>query len=357
MKILAIHSQLDDNPNRHSGIDMWRVYWPLEELKKHVDWQIDYRRTFIPDTYQSPEDFTEDELENVAKGLGEYDIIFSSYQPSPFVFSLLKIVQKRYGTKYVLDDDDDVYNIEPDNPFWLKSQPEDAYYMQRMIELADYVTTTNKHLKERYQEKSKAKIFVLPNFIPEAYKNTAPKDTDKINIVYFGGAGHYPDLHDTGALDAIRKVMNRHKNVHFTTIGVPIDGYIPVKRKHERDSTNVDTWVNKVFPSLNADIAIGPLRPTPFSKGKSNIKWQESTRLGAAFVATDIAPYAELPNYCLLKVENTQSAWEEAIEKLVVDIDYRKRLVQDAQAELEKNWKLENNWQLYKEMFEKVKED
>ena len=64
MKILAIHNIVKGNENKMSMVDMWRIYRPMEELKKHVDWQIDYEESFIPGIakYKDREEFTEEEL-------------------------------------------------------------------------------------------------------------------------------------------------------------------------------------------------------------------------------------------------------------------------------------------------------
>lgn len=360
MKILAINSWSNTDLSKHSPIDFWRIQSPLEELKKHVDWQIDYQPVFLPgaDEFTSPDDFDEAALDHAAEQLGSYDIIISSYQPSPFVFSLLQIVNKRYGTKYILDDDDDVYNIEPDSLYWKTASREDAAAMQRMIELNDYVTTTTKSLQQTYEahkaSKGKGKVFLLPNYISDAYKNDQPKDGQRINIGYFGGAGHYHDLHETGVLPALEKLMHEHKDVHFTTVGIPVDYYLPKQRYHELESGNVHVWLESLYPSLNFDIVIAPLRQTAFSEGKSNIKWQEATRLGAAFVASNVGPYRSLEPSTARLTANTTDDWYHNL-KQVLDSDFRKNQVLNAQYELLTKWRMEDNWPKYQQLFEQVK--
>lgn len=356
MKILAIHSIGVEDKKRESAIDFWRVFSPLQELKKHVDWQIDYQPTFLPgsEEYSSPEDFDEVSLEQAAARLGQYDIIFSSYQPNPFVFSLLQSVKKRYGTKYILDDDDDVFSIEPDNPFWMKANQTDVEYMQQMIRLSDYICTTTKPLASMYEYQSKAKVFTIPNYISERYQNDVPKDSERINIGYFGGAAHYNDLHETNILPALEKLMHENKNIHFTTVGVPLDGYLPRARVHHIEAGNIDTWLNTIYPSLNFDICIAPLRVSTFSEGKSNIKWQEATRMGAAFVGSNVGPYRVLDKKTALTANNVQADWYIALSK-ALDPTKRRKLVENAQAELADNWTMENNWEAYKKMFETVK--
>lgn len=356
MKILAINSWSNPDNAKHSPIDAWRIHWPLEELKKHVDWQIDYLPVFLPgaDEYTSPDDFDEQALEKAAKDLGEYDIIISSYQPSPFVFALLEMVKRKYGTKYILDEDDDVYNIPADDISRRNLSDKDIRYMQRMVELADFVVVTTEQLKTSYQQASThAKVFVIPNYISDAYQNDKPKDGNIVNIGYFGGAGHYYDLHETQLLPALEKLMHTYKNVHFTTVGIPLDAYLPKARTHHIEGSNVHVWLDNTYKSLNFDICLAPLRRNLFNEAKSNIKWQEATRMGAAVVASNIGPYRDVEPSAISLVNNTSEDWYDKLEALISP-EKRQKQVLNAQYEVEAKWKLEDNWTKYKQLFETV---
>lgn len=356
MKILAINSWSNPDNAKHSAIDFWRIHSPLEELKKHVDWQIDYLPTFLPgaDEFTSPDDFDEAALEKAAKDLGEYDIIISSYQPSPFVFALLQMVKKRYGTKYILDEDDDIYNIPSDDPVRVKMQEQDIRYMQRMVELADFVCVATPQLRKSYQLASThAKTFIIPNYLPDAYRNAKPKDEGIVNIGYFGGSSHYLDLHETNILPALEKLMHTYKNVHFTTVGIALDTYLPKARTHHIDSGNIHIWLDNIFPSLNFDIAIAPLRRNLFNEAKSNIKWQEATAMAAAFVGSNIGPYRDLDPTVALLANNTAEDWYDKLERLM-DATKRRKLALNAQYDLLTKWRLHDHWQAYKAMFESV---
>ena len=83
MKILAVHSYLGDNDKTKSAVDGWRIKRPLDELRKHVDWQIDEQPTFIKgiEKYKNAKEFTEEEMERAFKNICKYDIVFSSYHP------------------------------------------------------------------------------------------------------------------------------------------------------------------------------------------------------------------------------------------------------------------------------------
>jgi hypothetical protein len=356
LKILAINSWSNPDLSKHSPIDFWRIHSPLEELKKHVDWQIDYLPTFLPgaDEFTSPDDFDEAALEKAAKQLGEYDIIISSYQPSPFVFSLLQVVKKHYGTKYILDEDDDVYNIPSDDISRRNLKEQDIQYMQRMVELSDFVCVTTDRLRKSYEDRGgKARLFVIPNYFPDDYHNDKPKDGNRINIGYFGGAGHYQDLHETQILPALEKLMHAYRDVHFTTVGIPLDDYLPKSRIHHIDSGNIHVWLDNIYPSLNFDIVIAPLRSNLFNEAKSNIKWQEATGMGAAFVASDIGPYRDLDPATALLTRNTSEDWYDHLERLVTP-EKRHALAALAEAELDTKWLLADHLQAYQDMFEIV---
>lgn len=357
MKILAIHHIDGKIPKVESAIDIWRVWRPIEELKKHVDWQIDYQPTLIKDIekYANEEEFTKHGVETAGKHLGQYDIVFSSYFTERTHMALLHAVNKQYGTKFILDQDDDLFNVDPENPFWIAAGEQGAADLRQIARLANYISTTTPILAKRLAENSKvnAKVFTIPNYISDSYKHEPVDNGDKIVIGYFGGASHYQDLHETGLLPALEKLMHKHKNVYFKSVGQPIDYYLPRGRLEYVDVAKGRKWIDELFPKLNFDIALGPLRQTLFSISKSNIKWQESTRMGAAFIGSRVGPYGSLKDGTASLVDNTEESWYEALEKMVTDTAFRKKTLKNAQKELE-SWRLEDHWQEYKQMFEDV---
>lgn len=361
MKILAVHSALNKNPNSQSGVDMWRIYRPLRELAKHVDWQIDHQPTFIPgfEKYKDLKEFTQEELEKAFKKICEYDIVFSSYHADPAAFSLLQVASTR-GTKFIMDCDDDMFAINPDNPYWMKMNDEQTYQMQRMIAHNLWMSTTTETLKKSFVPwrketgKDDDSVFVMPNFIPDDYKHPEFDNSPYTIIGYFGGSSHYDDLHETGVLRAIEKLMHENKKVKFKIVGMIAEHYTPRARTIKEEGARGSGWIKKVFPKLKLDISIGPLNDNLFNAGKSNIKWQESTRMGSAFVASRVGPYKTLSSKVAVTVPNTEEAWYNALKKLVNNKQKRYDMVKQAQKELDEKWRLEKNWQKYKEMFECV---
>ena len=359
MKILGIHSVGwdKDSNQKESGVDIWRVWRPLEELKKHTDWQIDYQPTFIfdIDKYKHTKEFTEEELELAAKQLGKYDIIFTSYHPEPTAFALMEVVEKRYGTKLIIDADDDLFGVAPHNPIWTIIGHKEMFLLQRILKTSKYITTTTSQLKDKFQERSEVDsvVKVLPNYISDSYQHPPVDNGDKIVIGYFGGSSHYVDIHETKLLPAAQKLMHKYKNVYFKCVGQPVDYYLPRQRVSVQEAVRGRKWVTDLFPTLNMDIVVAPLEDSIFNQGKSDIKWQEATRAGAAFVGSDIGPYARLDDNVAIKVNNTEEGWYDALEGLVVDKQKHQKLIETARKELE-NRRLEDHWIEYKEFFEEV---
>lgn len=364
MRILAVHSALSQDVNKQSQVDHWRVYRPMRELAKHTDWQIDHQPTFIPgfEKYNSLEEFTNEEMEKALSTIGRYDVVFSSYQSDIAAYLLLKIAKDRYGTQQVMDIDDDMFAINEDNPYWMKMNDELTWRMQVMIRENAWLSTTTEYLAERFRERrrqdalkhSDNTVFVLPNCISDDFQHPEFDNEPDVVIGYCGGSSHYADAHETGVIDAVRKLMHEHKNLRFRAIAMPIDGYLPRARYEFVDGKRGTDFLTEIFPNMKLDIAIAPLLDNTFNKGKSDIKWQESTRAGAVIVATDLEPYQDIPKSCITFTENGQDSWYKALKPLVESKAKRQKQLAAARKELESR-RLEVNWQMYKDMFEKVK--
>lgn len=362
MKILGVGSHLLKDHNKQSQVDHWRIGRPLAELRKHTDWQIDEQVTYIPgfEKYSSLEDFTNEELEKALIKLGEYDVVFSSYHADIAGYLLLRMAREKFGTQFVLDCDDDMFAINEDNPYWAKMDDEKTWRMQVMIRENSWISTTTPFLAEEFRKRRRKDqlkhaddtVFINPNCISDVYKHPEFDNGDKIVIGYFGGSSHLGDLHETGILKAVQRLMHENKNVYFKALGIPIDDYLPRGRYEFIQGQRGTRWTDFLFPTLKIDIALAPLLPNTFNRGKSDIKWQESTRAGAAVVATDIEPYQAIPDNAIMRLPNTEDAWYQGLKKLL-DKKVRQEQVKNAREHLATRT-LEKKWPMYKEMFERV---
>lgn len=270
---------------------------------------------------------------------------------------MLKVLEEKYGVQYIMDIDDDMFSINPDNPFWQKMTDEKCYWMQCMIRDNTWISTTTPELAKVFRDRRdqpEDSVFINPNYITDDYKQNSFDNGDKIVIGYFGGSSHYADIHETGMVEAMQKIMHENKNVYFKAVGMPIESYLPRKRYSFVEGKRFNGWMNDIYPNLAMDIALGPLKHDLFNQGKSNIKWQEATRAGALFVGSNYGPYKDLGGKAVLVDENTPEAWYKALKRAIEDTEYRKSIIKVAQDDLKSNWRIEDNWQQYKTMFETV---
>lgn len=366
MKILAIHSVRDKNPGI-AGVDMWRIFRPIREIARHrPDWQIDHQPTIIKqlEKYKDEKDFTNDELDKAFQNLCKYDIVFTSYHADRAAYALLGLANEKAGVQIVLDNDDDIFTINEDNPYWATMDDRKTWWLQVMARHTRWLTTTNDHLAEEFRKRRRQPpdnhpddtTFVIPNYISDDWQHPEFDNGDSVVIGYFGGSSHEQDLSRTGAIDAAAKLMHENKNIRFRAFGMPISKYLPRGRYEFVPGKRGWGWIKELFPTLNMDIAIAPLHDNPFNYGKSNIKWQEATRAGAAVVASNIGPYASLKPATAVLVQNRTDEWYKALKRLVDDVEGRKKLVANAKKELALNWRLEDHWQDLAAVFERAYE-
>lgn len=366
MKILAIHSVRDNNPGI-AGVDMWRIYRPIREIQKHTDWEIASQPTIIPqiEKYKHRKEFTNEELQKAFDFLSQYDIVFTSYHADRAQFSLLGVVSEKAGTQIVLDNDDNIFSINEHNPYWATMTDEKTWWLQVMARANKYLTTTTEELATEFRKRRalppdnhpEDTTFVIPNYISDDWQHPEFDNGDEIVIGYFGGSSHGRDLGETGVIKAVEKLMHENKNIRFKAVGMPIDDYLPRNRYTFVEGKRGWGWIKELFPNLKIDIALGPLEDNVFNHGKSNIKWQEATRARAAFVCSDVGPYAKLPDGVATKVNNTEDEWYEALKELVENKQKRKQQLKRAEEELQANWRLEDHWEGLAKVFERVQKE
>jgi glycosyltransferase involved in cell wall biosynthesis len=372
MKVLAIltHSLRPDKPNFISGVDFWRIWRPMLELQKQTDWQIDIRYKWVED-----EENPDKELEEIGN---TYDILFTSYIRNPIAFAYAKVLTNKFKIKHIMDVDDDVIDIPPDNPA-RQVIPEGSmehFALMHSVRDVDYITTTNELLANTYRKfrqqpakgletKDPTSVFVAKNYIDTSFYPTIKpkKPTDVVRIGYMGSAHHHDDLHETGFFDAIRYILKKHKNVEFTTVGMPL--LVPEKDykvwKHKRyipqEPKSPNEGWDKLFAEQDLDIVVAPLEDKPFNHRKSNIKMQEAGLSGACFVASNVTPYREsvIGGRTGVLTANTRNSWINTLTDLIEDPKKRQELAKNNQESVLNNYALDKKWKVYQEIFNKVK--
>jgi glycosyltransferase involved in cell wall biosynthesis len=121
------------------------------------------------------------------------------------------------------------------------------------------------------------------------------------------------------------------------------------------------SWISHdVYPwkltILNLDIGLCPVMDNPFNRTKSAIKWMEYSMIGMATVASDIPPYSPVisnEQTAMLCKENHDS-WFDAIEKLVIDKQFRNKMAKTAFSEVILEHNIDSKARLWVEAYEKI---
>jgi glycosyltransferase involved in cell wall biosynthesis len=193
----------------------------------------------------------------------------------------------------VFECDDDLLDIDPSNgPAWsFFRRPEIRENVIRNIEVADLVTVSTEPLAEVMRRHNR-NVAVLPNCVPSSLLDAPHADGPKgLTLGWSGGASHALDLAE--ARDPVRQFLRRYPDA-----GLHIMGHVDSDfcKAMPRERLRTTRWVESV-PAFHAavdfDVALAPLRPSPFNRSKSAIRCLEAAALGIPVIASDFGPYAE----------------------------------------------------------------
>lgn len=360
MKLLANYTTNKNFSKKvPSMVEVWRISRPTEALIKNTDWDIKETYGIFPNKKISNVD--EKELQERIDFFKDYDVVWSSYYTNAFIHVFTIIAQQKIKTKFVLDIDDNIFNIDKNNPIHIALDKKYINAIKGIVVDAKYITTTTETLadelrKYRYYREPES-VVVIPNLITaEKYIPWKGNNKDKIVIGYAGGASHYDDLHKTGVYDALVKIMHEYKNVHVVTAGMFFDEYLPKARyKFIAGKEGLDNWY-KIYNELNFDIAIAPLEDTDFTNCKSNIKWQEYSLMGIPTIASNNGPYKESIKHASTGylVENTMDDWYKAFKLMIENESFRRKIGEKAKQDVINNHSIEKNWHKIKDGLEQI---
>ncbi len=211
-------------------------------------------------------------------------------QPGPTVRWQQLARDGRCGLVYEVDDD--LLDIDPSNgPAWsFFSRPEIRANVIRNIEVADLVTVSTEPLAEVMRRWNR-NVTVLPNCVPASLLDAPPAPGWKgLTLGWSGGMSHKLDLAE--ARDPVRQFLRRYPDAGLHIMGHVDPDFckaMPTERLH------ITKWVDSVpdfHELIDFDVALAPLRPSPFNRSKSAIRCLEAAALGIPVIASDFGPYA-----------------------------------------------------------------
>jgi len=357
IKIFALPSHA--SKSRVSGVDFARIIQPMEHLDGWTDGEVKIK-VDVWNIY----DKNKADWRKIAK---EYDIIYLNYLNQAWGFAAMGCMVRKYGRKMVMDFDDNLWGILPDNTAYqvYKKGSEGIKVITSIAKEVDYITCTNSYLKNAIAYNTNKKhelIRVMPNYIDlDLYKyHPRFKDDQQIQLVHFGSSSHFTSLQSEQFNKGIDKILKEYPNVVFKTVGAFIPKYKlrwGARYLHSFGNTDVYKWIKGRFPDVmkETDILVAPLTENVYNRCKSSIKFLEASSAKRPGVWQDIRQYQEVVNNgengFLARVSRD---WYEAIKKLIDDKALRKEMGKQAFKTIEDKWQMKDNLDRYGNFFKEV---
>jgi len=265
----------------------------------------------------------------------DYDAVVLQQPAGHRWFDLIGQLHAR-GIAVLYEIDDFVHGIRKaqDHDFRHEFGRTRVKQMELCMRRADGMIVSTEYLARRYRTYSK-RIWVCPNGLDMArYRLSRPErprieGQPIVTIGWAGATGHTRGI--TPWMEVVARVMSRHKQVTFMSIGYPFAEMIRSDRALAIPFTCLETYPAAM---MSFDIALAPGGDSGFYRAKSPLRAMEAGALGIPVVA-DPAVYGDaVVDGATGLLAATPSDAEEALEALVADEDLRVRLGDAARAHI-----------------------
>lgn len=258
---------------------------------------------------------------------GDADVIVLQRPSHPLQPEMIQMLRSN-GVAVVVDMDDDMSSIHPDNIAFHLYRPTSGTpfswrYAMESCKVATLVTTSTKSLQRVYAKHGRGAV--LDNYVPEAYLDFPSPETG-----HFGWAGttksHPNDLQVT--VPSVQKLMQ--SGYRFKVVGGRSSVRQCLRLKDDVSCTGsvpLIQWAREIGQEL--DVGMAPLAPTGFNTSKSRLKGIEYMSVGVAWVASPREEYRKLhrESGCGL-LADTPKDWFSKMKLLMDDEVLRKEQVE-----------------------------
>lgn len=259
---------------------------------------------------------------------------------------VVKILREK-GVAMVIDMDDDLTCIHPENKAYLSYHPKNTRtpYSWKNVEQAckdaTLVTVSTKALLNVYAKHGRG--HVIENYIPERYLRIKA-DQDKV----FGWPGttdsHPNDLQVMG--DSVQRLMG--DGYDFRVVGPVSQVQKALRLQSQPEHTGLVSMFD--WPSRIAQLQamVAPLASTQFNTGKSGLKIFEAMSVGVPWVASPRAEYRRIhaASGGGLLVEGRKD-WYKTIKQLMDDSTLREDLSGRGREYMQGQTVERNAWRLW----------
>jgi glycosyltransferase involved in cell wall biosynthesis len=360
----------------NNGVSFYRVWQMTKALRKlgvHVD-GLDGKYDFTMAQHQRIVD--------------NYDVISTTTNSA--WYNAARICAQAQVKPMIVDMDDDIVNMTPDNPNFASWQPEmdqlEEYKVENFppaklelirqnggeivmqnnrpfvslpgnrpidnvldeLSAASVMTTTTEYLADVYRKHAK-RIEVIPNGVDFELWKGKENDTDKFRIGLFGSNTHVKDWRE--AVDSIKRFLDEHPDSILVSnfflrlpeghtgsfYGSKFRRVIPEYFESLIKSERVEMWgpceiqdYPEWLANKKVDVILAPLADSQFNRGKSNIKWLEATALGIPVIASELEPYKDIEHGKTGLLAPKPIDFYRQLKRLYKDKQERKRMAANA---------------------------
>lgn len=283
----------------------------------------------------------------------EYDVVVLQRITHRYLVGVIEVLRSR-GIAMVVDVDDDLSTIHPDNPAWRMLHPtapklgEDAnLHSWRNLELAcraaTLVTVTTPALATRYAPHGRS--YVFQNYLASHYFEHERVDSDLIG--WPASLGSHPN--DPAVVgNAVARLVADDTRFHVvsTSPGVARAFGIPYESRVSQVEHAIDLldWPREI---ARLGVGIAPLADTKFNHSKSWLKPLELAAVGVPWVGSPRTEYRRLHELgCGVLCEKPKD-WYRTLRSLRDDATRRHELSEAGQL-VASRLRLENHaWRLW----------
>lgn len=270
-------------------------------------------------------------------------IVFCRYSGPNAVFIRLWAKQNKIPVVYHIDDDLLTIPVNIGSAkFRYHNRKERLHTVRYLLDNADLIYSSTKNIQKRLEQLN----IKTPKFTGDIYCSGAiinqyeEKPTQLIG--YMASADHAHNL--KLILPALCCILDKYEQVRFELFGS-----IQLPEELIRFGSRISVappiadYNNflREFAARNWDVGLCPLVPIPFNKMKAETKWVEYSSCGLAVIASKETAYDECcDNACGILAESEKD-WFDAMDKLIVDVQFKSKIVRNAQTKISEKYSIE----------------
>jgi hypothetical protein len=342
-------------PADRYGCGYMRTIWPSEALQRQG---VDV--TIVADRDRHVEMVIDDRNDTVVDvSIPEHaNLVVLQRVTHQYLVQAVEIIRRK-GVAVVIDVDDDLTSIHPNNPAWEMLHPQRSRryvgkphrhswrHLGEACRAATLVVCTTPALARRYGANGNA--VVIPNYLPEHYYDVNREDSDLLGWpASLHSHPNDPDVVGNAVARLVAAGHRFHVASHAAGVGAAfgLDGDDSVDRPDA--VIDLPDWPNAIG---KIGVGIAPLADTKFNAAKSWLKPLELAAVGVPWVGSPRDEYRRLHDLGCGVLADRPKDWYRVLRSLLTDERRRAELADAgrnvaAQLRLENHaWKWAEAWQ------------